>query len=189
MKQWNTGSRLLWVCLSVLLTCTAGPALADEGAQCPATLNHEFQLLRKSESESLCRYAGKVVLVVNTASRCGFTPQFEGLEALYQRYRDKGFTVLGFPSNDFNQELAEDKAIAQFCKINYGVTFPMYSKSPVKGENANALYKELIKGTGVQPQWNFNKYLVDRDGNVVAHFPSSTRPESKTLTGKLESLL
>jgi glutathione peroxidase len=189
MKQWNPVSRLLWVCLSALLTFTAGPALAEEAAKCPANLNHEFQLLRKSESESLCRYAGQVVLVVNTASRCGFTPQFEGLEALYQRYRDKGFTVLGFPSNDFNQELGEDKAIAQFCKINYGVTFPMYSKSPVKGDNANDLYKVLARETGKQPGWNFNKYLVDRDGNVVAHFPSSTRPESDAITSKLESLL
>ncbi|MDX1692590.1 MAG: glutathione peroxidase [Ketobacteraceae bacterium] len=146
-------------------------------------------MLRKPETESLCRHAGRVLLIVNTASRCGYTRQFEGLEKLYQTYQNKGLTVLGFPSNDFRQELEDDTSIASFCRINYGVTFPMYSKSAVKGADANGLYQGLIQDSGQAPTWNFNKYLVDREGTVATHFPSSVRPESDTLIRQIESLL
>jgi glutathione peroxidase len=137
----------------------------------------------------LARYRGKVVLVVNTATECGFTPQFEGLEQLYQERRARGLVVLGFPANDFaGQEPRSDGEIASFCKENYGVSFPMFSKTVVTGDGANPLYQRLIAKAGA-PEWNFNKYLIDRDGKVVARFGSGTEPESDELVGRIDKLL
>ena len=141
--------------------------------------------------ENLCdAYAGKVVLVVNTASKCGYTPQYEGLEALYKAHKDRGLVVLGFPSDQFaGQEYADDAEIAKFCKLNYGVTFPMYRKSDVKGDNANPLFKALTAATGEAPSWNFNKYLISRDGKTVTHFGSKVKPESAELVKAIEAAL
>ncbi len=176
---------------SIVLSLST-PALAQEQTtpDCGALLEHEFQLLHDVESSNLCRaHGGKVLLVVNTASRCGFTPQLEGLETLYQTYRERGFAVLGFPSDDFNQELDDEKAIASFCKENYGVSFPMFSKSSVQGDEANPLYRQLTERSGKAPQWNFFKYLIDRDGKVVDVYSSRVAPDDAALIERIESLL
>ncbi|MES2999963.1 MAG: glutathione peroxidase [Pseudomonadota bacterium] len=156
---------------------------------CPAVLNHNFPRLQDEKPQNLCQYAGKVLLIVNTASYCGFTPQYKGLEALYATYRDRGLVVLGFPSNDFEQEGGDNKQIADFCENTYGVKFPMFSKSSVRGDQANALYKQLTRATGRQPLWNFHKYLVARDGKVITSYTSLTTPDDKTLLRELEKQL
>lgn len=127
-------------------------------------------------------YKGKTVLIVNTASKCGLTPQFEGLEALYQKYKDKGFVILGFPCNQFaNQEPGDEKSIAEGCLINYGVTFPMFSKIDVNGDNAHPIYKYLKSKLGSifgsKIKWNFTKFLIDKDGKPVKRFSPTTKPE------------
>lgn len=133
------------------------------------------------------RYAGKVLLVVNTASKCGFTPQFEGLEALQQRYAGRGFSVLGFPSNDFkDQDPGSEHQIQQFCTLTYGVKFPMFEKVHVVGDQATALYRSLSRASGVAPGWNFHKYLLSRQGQVVAQFPSRVKPDDPSLVAAIE---
>lgn len=135
-------------------------------------------------------YAGQVVLVVNTASKCGFTPQYEALEAMQAKYKNRGFAVLGFPSNDFlGQEPGSEKQIRDFCTLTYGVKFPMFEKVHVKGRDATPLYQRLKAATGDAPAWNFHKYLLDRDGKVVASYGSRTRPDDPALVARLESLL
>ena len=129
------------------------------------------------------------MLVVNTASFCGYTKQYEGLEALFAKYQKKGLVVLGFPSNQFEQEPGSAKEIADFCFNTYGVKFPMFAKTEVAGPKKNALYSQLTKATQQEPKWNFNKYLIDRRGNVVAHYPSQVEPQSKTLVSALEKAL
>jgi glutathione peroxidase len=158
-------------------------------ARCPAVLAHTFPRLQDEKPQPLCQYAGKVLLVVNTASYCGFTPQYEGLEALYSKYRDRGLVVLGFPSNDFAQEKSDNKDIADFCENTYGVKFPMFAKSSVRGAQANELYRELAKATGRQPLWNFHKYLIGRGGQVIASYTSLTTPEDKSLLAEIEKQL
>ncbi len=161
----------------------------DTLASCPDVLNHDMQKLRSRDSVNLCQaYEGKPVLVINTASHCGYTPQFKGLEALYQDYRDKGLAVAGFPSDSFNQEADSAEKTAEICYINYGVTFDMYSEIPVKGTNAHPMFAQLAEAQGA-PRWNFTKYLIDRDGNVVAKWDSSTRPEDAELRQAIESAL
>ena len=146
--------------------------------------------LQDEKPQSLCQYAGKVVLVVNTASYCGFTSQYEGLEALYAKYNARGLVVLGFPSNDFGQqEPGSNQQIADFCSNTYGVKFPMFASTQVTGANANPLYAELIKATGNQPKWNFNKYLIDRNGKVLEYFPSKVTPQDPALVSKIEQAL
>lgn len=169
---------------------TAAPAAAAAPAgACPASLNFTFPRLQDEAPQNLCQYAGKVVLVVNTASYCGFTPQYEGLEALHAKYNARGLVVLGFPSNDFSQEPGSEKQIADFCYNTYGVKFPMLGKSHVRGSDANPMYTLLAKQTGTAPKWNFYKYLIGRDGKVVASYDSRTKPEDKELVAKIESLL
>lgn len=164
------------------------PAMA--AASCPALLKHSFNRLQDDAPQNLCQYAGKVVLVVNTASYCGYTGQYEGLEKLYAKYGGKGFVVLGFPSNDFGkQEPGNAKEIADFCYNTYGVKFPMFAKSSVTGAAANALHTQLTRATGKEPKWNFTKYLIDRKGNVIEHFPSKVAPEDKELVAKIEQAL
>jgi glutathione peroxidase len=158
-------------------------------ASCPAVLKHTFNRLQDEAPQDLCQYAGKVVLVVNTASYCGFTKQYEGLEKLYAKYAPRGLVVLGFPSNDFKQEDADAKKIADLCYNTYGVKFPMFVSTVVSGDKANPLYSELIKATGNQPKWNFNKYLIDRNGKVIDYFPSKVTPEDPALVGKIEHAL
>jgi len=138
----------------------------------------------------LCQYSGKVLLVANTASFCGFTSQYEGLEKLYARFKESGLVVLGFPSNDFGaQEPGSDKEIADFCRLTYGVEFPMVSKTVVKGPQANAFYRQLGQITGSTPKWNFHKYLINRDGSKVVAFGSMTTPDDKELLAKINEFL
>jgi len=142
--------------------------------------------------QALASYKGKVVLVVNTASHCGFTPQYKGLEALYKQYASKGFVILGFPSNDFRQELASNSEVKTFCSTNYGVTFPLFSRTSVKGPDANPLFAALAKepeDIGAPPTWNFTKYLLNRSGEPVARWDSNVEPGTPEVTGTIEALL
>jgi glutathione peroxidase len=176
-----------------LLLCVAlaAPSLADSDAEA-SLLDFEARRLA-GPVEPLARYRGEVLLVVNTASRCGFTPQYEGLQSLYERYHARGFSVLGFPSNDFRQqEPGSDAEIGAFCKANYGVTFPMFSKIRVKGDDPHPLYAYLTSRPapiGGPVEWNFQKYLVDREGRVVERFPPRTEPESPEVAAAIERLL
>jgi glutathione peroxidase len=159
-------------------------------AACPALLQHSFPRLQDEKPQALCQYSGKVLLVVNTASYCGFTPQYEGLEALHAKYAAQGLVVLGFPSNDFGQQEPKDgKDIADFCFNTYGVKFPMFSKTVVKGKDANPFYLELAKATGKTPGWNFAKYLLDRQGKPVAYYDSNVTPGSAPLVSSIEKAL
>ncbi|WP_374363468.1 glutathione peroxidase [Pseudoduganella danionis] len=168
----------------------AAPAASAPAASCPAILKQTFKRLQDDSPQDLCQYAGKVVLVVNTASYCGFTGQYEGLEAMYAKYSAKGLVVLGFPSNDFGQqEPGSSKEIADFCFNTYGVKFPMFAKSIVSGKEPNPLYVNLIKATGKAPAWNFHKYLIDRKGNVVDSYGSKVTPTDKQLVSAVEKAL
>jgi glutathione peroxidase len=187
--------KLPYAALAATLFAAAQPAHAqaapNDGASCPALLQHSFPRLQDEKPQALCQYAGKVLLVVNTASYCGFTPQYEGLEALYAKYGPQGLVVLGFPTNDFGQQEPKDgKDIADFCFNTYGVKFPMFSKTVVKGPQANnALIADLTKATGKAPAWNFNKYLVDRQGKAVAYYGSNVTPSSAPLVAAIEKAL
>ncbi|MBK9115618.1 MAG: glutathione peroxidase [Betaproteobacteria bacterium] len=168
----------------------ATPAPASRAAaDCPALLQHTFRTLQTGESQSLCQFQGKVLLIVNTASYCGFTQQYEGLEALYRKYRDRGLVVVGFPSNDFSQEPGSNKEIAEFCRTTYGVQFPMFEKTSVAKLAQSPLYADLARATGQAPKWNFHKYVVDRSGRPVATFGSAVAPDARELTSLLVKLL
>ena len=158
------------------LILSALPVAAVAG-ECPALLNHQFKTLQ-GEKLDLCQYKDKTILVVNTASKCGFTPQFEKLEKMYSQYKDRGLVVIGFPSNDFRQEYATSKEIGSFCKLTYGVKFPMAESSSVAGKNANPFFKDLIGATGQGPQWNFHKYLITDNGTRVTSFSTHTEPDA-----------
>lgn len=162
---------------------------AEPAASCPALLQHSFPRLQDEKPQSLCQYSGKVLLVVNTASYCGFTGQYEGLEQLHARYRDQGLVVLGFPSNDFAQESGNNQQIAEFCANTYGVKFPMFAKSSVTGAQASPFFRQLAEATGQKPRWNFYKYLIGRDGKPVASYSSMTSPDSKSLLREVERQL
>lgn len=173
---------------SLLLLACATPLWA---AECPPLLKDQGELpkLRSKDMIDLCaEYAGKPLLIVNTASHCGFTPQFKGLEALYQRYKDQGLVVLGVPSDDFKQEDADMAETAKICYGNYGVTFMMSTPQVVTGDQAIPLFQKL-NAAGGQPRWNFFKYVVDRQGNLVESFPSMTTPDAEELTAALEKAL
>lgn len=157
---------------------------------CPKLLDQSYPRLQDDQVQSLCQYTGKVVLVVNTASYCGFTRQYDGLERLYERYKNQGLVVLGFPSNDFGQQEPDsNKKIADFCHNTYGIKFPMFAKTSVRGPNANALFRALAKQTGESPGWNFHKYLISRDGKFVESFGSQISPESLTMINAIEEQL
>ena len=158
-------------------------------AQCPALLQQSFLRLQDEKPQSLCQYSGKVVVAVNTASFCGFTSQYKGLEALHTKYKDKGLVVLGFPSNDFSQETGSNKDIAAFCESTFGVKFPMFTKTSVSGANANPLFKQLAAKTGTIPRWNFYKYVIGRDGQSVSSFNSSADPQSSQFIKEIEKQL
>jgi glutathione peroxidase len=176
-------------------SCWAAPATLPavaSAAACPALLQREMPRLQDEKPQALCQYAGKVVLVVNTASFCGFTSQYKGLETLAARYADRGLVVLGFPSNDFgSQEPGSNKEIAEFCENTFNVKFPMFAKSVVKGgkPDTNPLFADLIKRSGSAPKWNFHKYLISRDGQQVVSFWSTTDPLSSSVTDEVERLL
>ena len=184
----NTAS---WKLISLLglLTLLALWPRAGQATECPTLLNHQFNRLQDEAPQNLCQYAGKVTLVVNTASYCGFTSQYEGLEKLYAKYQARGLVVLGFPSNDFSQEPDENKKIADFCYNTYGVKFPMFAKTSVKGKNANTLFAALKKAGAKEPGWNFNKYLIGRDGKLIDSYGSFTRPDEKEFVAAIEKAL
>jgi len=173
----------------VLLAAAIYSGQARAG-DCPALLKHSFNSLQTGQAQDLCQYKGKVVLVVNTASYCGYTDQYGGLEDLYRRYKDQGLVVLGFPANDFgNQEPESNAKIAKFCRLTYGVEFPMFEKSRVVGAQRNPLYAELHKRTGVAPRWNFHKYLIDPSGERVLSFESAVPPDDKRLVEEVRKML
>lgn len=192
MNAASSPSRRRWLAAAGLLAAGVLPARSAAPA-CPALLARQFPRLQDEKPQDLCQYAGRVLVVVNTASFCGFTPQYKSLEALHDRYRERGLVVLGFPSNDFGQqEPGSSKEIAEFCENTFGVRFPMFTKSRVvaaAGASANPLFAELARRTGQWPRWNFHKYLVGRDGLTVSSFPSEVDPLDKSFISAVEKLL
>lgn len=174
--------------LLVLLTgLMAIPVMACESA----LLDQNFRKLASEDTVNLCEaYSGKVILVVNTASKCGNTPQYDGLEKLYREYGDEGLVVLGFPSNDFmGQEPGTEEQIEEFCRLTYGVEFPMFAKTTVKGSDANPFFTALADSSGTYPTWNFHKYLIGRDGELIAQFSPRTKPEDEKVLAALKTAL
>ena len=167
----------------------SGTASTPASVACPALLQHSVLRLQDEKPQALCQYAGQVVLVVNTASYCGFTSQYKGLEALYARYKDRGLVVLGFPSNDFSQEPDSNSRIADFCENTYGVQFPMFAKASVRGNDALPLFRQLAERTGTTPRWNFYKYLISRDGQTVKSYGSMTGPTDRSLVQEIDKML
>ena len=164
--------------------------LFAQANSCPDVLKFMKRKLNSQETVNLCsEYQGKTLLIVNTASYCGFTPQFKGLEAMYDELKDDDFVVLGFPSHDFNQEADDEGKTAELCELTYGVEFPMFEPTHVKGDDADPMYRILAKATGEAPSWNFNKYLVDKNGKIVKHYKSSVKPSDKELRGDVEKAL
>jgi len=197
MNRISLGSIVLVLLITMFVTVaplqadikTAAARPAAVAKSCPAFLDHDFRKLRSSASVNLCRnFAGKPLLIVNTASHCGYTPQFKGLQVLHERYKNKGLVVVGFPSDDFWQEAKDEAETADICYANYGVTFVMLSPTAVTGRNANPVFVELARQQR-EPSWNFNKYLISSDGKVSAHFNSSITPESPQLNQAIAALL
>ena len=177
-------------CLSLMGLIALGVVPAASAGECPALLNHSFPGLLDGKSQSLCQYQGKVILVVNTASFCGYTSQYDGLEKLYARLKGNGLVVLGFPSNDFGeQEPGSNKEIAEFCRTTYGVEFPMFAKTTIRGDARNPFYAQLIAASGTTPKWNFYKYLIDRSGKQVIAYSSFTDPDDRKLLAKIDEFL
>ena len=175
--------------LAPLALAAAGEPVAPSPTHCPALLQHSVLRLQDEKPQALCQYTGQVVLVVNTASYCGFTSQYKGLEALYARYKDRGLVVLGFPSNDFSQEPDSNSRIADFCENTYGVKFPMFAKTSVRGNEALPLFRQLAERTGTTPRWNFYKYLISRDGQTVKSYGSMTGPLDRSLVQEIDQML
>lgn len=176
--------------IGVLFMSLFNPANAEDIS--PDVSMHSFAPLGSGDTIELSSYKDKVILIVNTASKCGFTGQYEGLEKLYQDYKDRGLMIIGVPSNDFgSQEPGTDEEIADFCQTNYGVSFPMTTKYPVSGDNTHPFYKDAKKilGFGTAPKWNFHKYLINKKGELVDYFHSTTAPDSDRLVKTIERLL
>lgn len=172
------------IILSMALLLASQTATASE---CPDILKFMKRKLNAQETVNFCdAYKDKAILFVNTASKCGFTPQFEGLETLYSQYKDKNFVVLGFPSGDFNQEYSDEGKTAELCELTYGVKFPMFETIAVRGDDADPLYRLLAKKADTTPKWNFYKYLVDRKGNLVDSYSSFTKPNDEQLIADIE---
>lgn len=180
-------SRLIALALAVAAAGAGSPALAADS--CPALLNYKFNTLQGKPAD-LCQYRGKAVLVVNTASYCGYTKQYEGLQAIYDKYKDRGLVVVGFPANNFGkQEPGSNAEVADFCERTYKVKFPMIEKTDVVGAGTNPLHEALFKATGDRPKWNFHKFLIAPDGQTVKSFPSNVAPESAVLVSQIEAAL
>lgn len=180
------------LCVSLGLFCHSASASEPlaQAVDCAKAFNHSYKKLHSKDSIDLCaQTTEKVVLVVNTASSCGFTPQFEALEALHQKYKDQGLEIIGFPSDSFFQEHDDQAKTANVCYQNYGVTFTMVEPSTVRGAEANPTFKVLIEASKTSPKWNFYKYLVNRQGQVVQVYGSTTKPDDKNLTDQIEALL
>ena len=161
---------------------------ATESFACSDILDSSLRVLDSDDEQSLCKYSGNVVLVVNVASKCGYTPQYAGLQRLYSKYKEDGLVIIGIPSRDFFQEYSEESKVAEFCSTEYGVDFPMFATAKVSGKKAHPLYKKLIAASGKEPNWNFNNYLIDRDGQVQ-HYKSSVTPESERLVTAIQAVL
>ncbi len=172
---------------ALFILCIA--SVVNVWAACPAYLNVDMEVLRSKKTINICEnFGNNPMLIVNTASHCGFTPQFEGLEALYKQYKDQGLVLLGFPSNSFKQEAKTKEETAKVCYINYGVSFQMFSEIEVRGDNAHPIFKELARQSNT-PSWNFNKYLIDKNGNVVEQFSSTTEPNSDKIHERIKEIL
>jgi glutathione peroxidase len=178
---------------ATVLALAGAPSAANAAPACPALLKQTMPRLQDEQPVDLCRYAGQVVLVVNTASQCGFTPQYKSLETLYERYKGRGLVVLGFPSNDFGQqEPGSNAQIADFCENQFAVRFPMFAKTTVSArssKNVNPLYAQLTAKTGQAPKWNFHKYLIDRRGETVLSRASEMDPLDPAFVKDVEKLL
>jgi len=183
--------KVLSVAMALFAIATQSPGVAADGDQNGNAFQFEFTAI-DGKPMPLDQYRGKVLLVVNTASECGYTPQYEGLQRLWEKYRDRGLVVIGVPSNDFGgQEPGNEAQIAGFCKGQYGVTFPLTEKYPVKGKDAHPFYKWAL-GIATQknsPMWNFHKYLISRDGHLAAWFPTATSPDAKLVMERIEAEL
>ena len=156
---------------------------------CSDILDSNLRILDSDDEMNLCEYTGNVILVVNVASRCGYTPQYAGLQRLYNKYKEDGLMVIGIPSRDFFQEYSAESKVAEFCSTEYGVEFPMFATAKVTGEKAHPFYKKLIAASGKEPKWNFAKYLIGRDGQVIEHYKSSVTPESERLVSAIQAVL
>ena len=189
MQAFSHVSVTLVLVAGALLAVLPASAAQPEAPACPAVLQQNVLRLQDEKPQSLCQYSGKVVVVVNTASFCGFTPQYKGLEALYNKYQGRGLVVLGFPSNDFSQESGSNKDIAEFCESTFGVKFPMFTKTTVSGKDASPLFRQLAAASGTAPRWNFYKYIVSRDGLAVTSFNSMTDPGSSKFVAEIEKQL
>lgn len=163
--------------------------LSINALSCNDLLDTEMRVLDSSETVNLCKFEEKVILVVNVASRCGYTYQYATLQKLYEEYKDEDFVILGIPSRDFMQEYSNEEDVAEFCSTEYGVNFPMFATAKVRGKKAHPFYKKLADESGISPKWNFNKYLISRDGSVVSTYGSSVKPDSVELTSDIEKLL
>jgi glutathione peroxidase len=184
--------RFVFVLISMFLglgPAHSAPESAVPSTSCPRVLQHTVARLQDEKPQNLCQYAGHVVVVVNTASFCGFTSQYKGLEALHAKYKDRGLVVLGFPSNDFSQEPDSNAKIADFCENTFGVKFPMFVKTTVRGPDALPLFKQLTEQTGTAPKWNFYKYVISRDGKNIKSFSSMTGPQDKSFVQEIEKEL
>lgn len=176
--------------LTTLCVLLFGHSASASEPNTDALYHHQLKRLHSAEVVDLReRFAGKPMLVINTASFCGFTGQFEGLEELHQRYKDQGLMVVGFPSDDFNQEAKNEEKSAEVCFVNFGVTFDMFSPIHVKGDNAHPIFREIARQSDTPPRWNFYKYVIDRDGKVTAAFSSMTSPDSDKLIKAIEAVL
>ncbi len=175
--------------MSLVPVHAATPTTGAPVSACAPLLQHSFLRLQDEKPQALCQYSGKVLVIVNTASFCGFTSQYAGLEALHAKYRDRGLVVLGFPSNDFSQETGSNREIADFCENTFGVKFPMFAKSGVTGKTANPLYRQLAERSGSAPRWNFHKYVVSRDGRDISSFGSNVAPDSPSFMKDIEKKL
>jgi glutathione peroxidase len=174
--------------LLLLLLLVNSAAVVSAAPVCSPLLQHKFQSLQKKPVD-LCQYANRPILVVNTASKCGYTPQFDKLEAMNRRYGKQGLVVIGFPSNDFNQELKSNEEIERFCRLTYLVEFPMIEQGAVRGPAANAFFRQLAGAAGEEPQWNFHKYLIAPDGKTVYSFRSEVEPDAPALMKRLVPML
>lgn len=175
------------ILLALIITLFCLPTLACDGT----VLDQDFRKLASRDVVNLCEaYEGQVILVVNTASKCGNTPQYDGLEDMYEKYKDQGFVVLGFPSNDFmGQEPGSEQQIEEFCRLTYGVEFPMFEKISVEEKDAHPFYVALADSSGTYPTWNFHKYLISRDGKTIQQFSPRTKPDNEELVAAVESAI
>ena len=184
--------KYFYLYLIVILFSSFGFSIgtSNGNSACPSYLDHDLRILDSQNYENLCKYKDKVIMVVNVASRCGFTYQYESLQKLYAKYDNEDFVIIGFPSRDFMfQEFSDEGDVKEFCSTNYGVSFPLFATSSVTGSKANSFYKQIFELSGSEPSWNFTKYLISKDGEVLKPFSKNVEPDSKEIISAIESLL